>query len=121
MSKININQPIVDIYGNQIEDEKLRFTDKDPIELELLTVKNVCIKALIRPKPFVYGPTGNVIQEGDPDKVKFEKWDLYKKFRDNTTGFVELNNEEFALLMIVVIENNSQLIAGQIRDLVEES
>lgn len=118
MSKIKINQPILDMYGSQLEREKLRKTESEPKEMELLTLRSVCMMNLLIPKNTIYGAQGNVIIVGDTDKEKFEKWDLYKKFRDAVEGEVNLSPEEVILLTKIVAENEVQLIAGQVRDMI---
>jgi len=119
MSKIKINQPIVGIYGEQMLREKIGTPDNKPKELEPQTLKTISIACLLLPKVTMYGPQGNVLVEGDTDKQKFEKWDLYKKFRDAVDDEINLTPEEVILLTSVVVENEVQLVAGQVRDMIQ--
>lgn len=119
MATININQMLLDINGEPIEREKLKKTDNDPSIMEQLTLKSVCVTALLTPKNTIYDATGKVVIQGDTDKQKFEKWDLYKKFRD-AEETVSLSSEETILLKNLIAESEPQLICGQCRDFLEK-
>ena len=118
MSKIKINQPILGIYGEQMLREKIGTSDDKPKEQIPQTLKTICVANLLLPKMTMYGPQGNIVIAGDTDKQKFEKWDLYKKFRD-AEDEVNLNTDEILLLTSVVAENEVQLVAGQVRDMIQ--
>lgn len=119
MSKIKTNQFILDINGEPVEREKLKKSVNDEVATEQLTLKRVCITALLTPKNDVYGPQGNQIVKGNTDLEKFAKWDLYKKFRDAKDDEVLLTSDDVVLLKKLITEYESQLICGQCRDMLE--
>ncbi|MFA5152439.1 MAG: hypothetical protein WC554_07780 [Clostridia bacterium] len=115
--KININQTLKDVDGvTSVKDQK---TGKD------LTLKDVCIGAVLMPVPRSYGQDGSIIDKGDSEKEKFEKWDIFKKLRDavpNEQGeiWVELvSDTEVAIVKKWLAYFQPQLILGQAVDMIE--
>ena len=77
-----------------------------------MTFRDACIRSMIA---VLYDP-----QSGKPeeDKLKMEKWDIYKAFRD-AKGEVELSIEQVAILKKWIGYWQPQLIMGQCWELLE--
>ena len=77
-----------------------------------LLLKDVCINALLTPA------------QQESEKVKWEKYVLFKKFRDAITEadgtiWIELKSEEVSLLKQAVGRTQTPLIMGQIWEMLE--
>jgi hypothetical protein len=97
--KIKINQILKSVDGV----EPLKGEKGRP-----LTLKDVCINSVLTPA------------EGDDEKKKFEKWEIFKKLRDNENE-VELSIEESATLKKAVGKIQSVLIMGQVFEFLESN
>jgi len=71
-----------------------------------LTLKEVCIAAVLTP------------MEGDDRKKKFEKWEIYKKFRDSIDT-VTLSAEDVAIIKDSIGKFYPPLILGQSFEMLE--
>lgn len=94
--KLQINKVLV---GTQ--DEELKGEKGVP-----LTVKLICINSLIIP------------QQGETDKDKWERYELYKKLKSADRD-VDLKTEELSLLKRCVGKTQPTLVMGQIWDEIE--
>lgn len=84
-----------------------------------LTLKDVCINAMLTPVQPTFNEQGICTKKGDDDKTKLEKWDLFKLFRD-AKDEVELKSEEITFIKKWIAEFQPQLIYGQCVDLLEQ-
>jgi hypothetical protein len=107
--KIKINQKLFNVDG-------LTPISADGKEL---TLKDVCINAMLTPVAPTYSEQGTMTKKGDDDKTKYEKWDMFKKLRDAKED-VELKSEEITFLKKWIGEFQPQLIYGQCYDLLEK-
>jgi hypothetical protein len=71
-----------------------------------LTVKDVCINALLIP------------QSGDDDKTKWEKYELYKRLK-TAKDIVEISAEDIVLLKKAIGKTQPPLIMGQAWEVLE--
>ena len=74
-----------------------------------LTIKVICMNSLIIP------------QQGEVEKDKWERYELYKRFKSATTETIELKTEEVALLKRCVGKTQPTLVMGQVWDEIEGS
>ena len=95
--KIAINQPIIGINGKEIINP----------DNSKMTLKDVCVQSILTPA------------EGDDEKKKFEKWEIYKKLRDAQTG-VELKIEEVGLIKKCIGKLQPPLVMGQCFEMLEK-
>lgn len=116
--KIKLNEPLKGVDG-----EKPIFdVEYDPIDLQRLaeqgllqkkekkdpmTLKDICMNAILTPL------------EGDDEKKKFEKWEIYKKLR-SAKDEVTLTVEEIATVKKAIGKFYPQLIMGQCFELLEK-
>jgi len=96
-----------------------------PFEGLELTLKSVCINAMLTPVQPTYNEQGVCTKKGDDDKTKYEKWDMFKKLRDSkeetdASIIAELNSEDITFLKKWIGEFQPQLIYGQCYDLLEQ-
>jgi hypothetical protein len=94
--KVKINQELKDAEGNSIVNGK---------NLKLL-LKDVCIASILSPI------------QGDEEKAKLDKYEIYKKLRDAKQE-VELTAEEITLLKKAIGKLQPQLIMGQCFEMIE--
>jgi hypothetical protein len=72
-----------------------------------LTLKDICVNSILSPV------------EGDDDKKKFEKYEIFKKIRDAKAD-VELSIEEVALVKKSIGKIQPPLIMGQCFEFLEK-
>lgn len=92
-------------------DVKLIGVDGNPISLSgepALTLKEVAISALLSP------------MDGDDEKKKFERWEIYKKLRDCRSE-VEFTIPELAIIRTCIGKHRPPLIMGQCFELLDKS
>ena len=95
--KIAINQPIIGINGKEIINP----------DNSKMTLKDVCVQSILTPA------------EGDDEKKKFEKWEIYKKLR-NAQMEVELKIEEVGLIKKCIGKLQPPLVMGQCFEMLEK-
>ena len=95
--KIKINQEIKNIEGKQI----LRDANKP------LTLKDVCVNCILSPT------------EGDDEKKKWDKYEIYKKLRD-AKDEVTLTAEEVTVIKKAIGRFEPPLILGQCFEALEK-
>jgi len=95
--KIAINQPIIGINGKEIINP----------DNSKMTLKDVCVQSILTPA------------EGDDEKKKFEKWEIYKKLRNAQTE-VELKIEEVGLIKKCIGKLQPPLVMGQCFEMLEK-
>jgi hypothetical protein len=78
---------------------------------ESLTLRNVCINSILAPL------------EGDDEKKRFEKYEIFKKLRDckDEDGIVELTAEQISTLKKSIGKLQPPLILGQCFELLEQN
>jgi hypothetical protein len=94
--KVKIDQVLQDVERQPIKSEKGKS----------LTMRDVCINSLLTPT------------QGDDEKVKWDKYEIYKKLRD-AKGEVELKLEELNVLKKCVGKIQPPLLMGQVYDMLE--
>jgi len=94
--KVKINQQLKDVEGNILKGEKERP----------LTMRDVCINSLLTPI------------QGDDEKVKWEKYEIFKSMRDSKEE-VDLKIEQITILKKAVGKVQPPLLMGQIWDMLE--
>lgn len=94
--KLKINQQLRDVEGNILKGEKERP----------LTMRDVCINSLLTPV------------QGDDEKVKWEKYEIFKSMRDSKEE-VDLKIEQITILKKAVGKVQPPLLMGQIWDMLE--
>jgi hypothetical protein len=95
--KIKINMPMLGVNLIPIKEDG-----------KIITLGEICIATLLAPV------------QGDDEKVKLEKWDIYKKFRDCKGDTLDLTTEEITLLKRVIGKIQPQLIVGQTFEIIEK-
>ena len=75
---------------------------------KVITLKEICIAALLTPT------------EGDEEKKKYEKWEIYKKIKDAKTELVELTAEDVTTIKRGIGKIHPPLILGQCFELLEQ-
>ena len=81
----------------------------DPKNRKVLTLKEVCIQSILAPT------------QGDTEKTKLEKWDLFKKLRDNKDmELMDLKAEEIVLIKKAIGIMQPPLIMGQAFEMLEK-
>ena len=95
--KITVTTKLTGIDGKQ-----LSITPNVP-----LTLKDVCITSILTPV------------EGDGEKQKWEKYEIFKKLVEPTT-LVELKAEEIAVIKKAIGRMQPPLIMGQCFELLEK-
>lgn len=95
--KLKINQELVGLDGKAIA----------PTVGTKLTLKEVCVNSLLSP------------MEGDGEKEKFEKWEIYKKLRDAKTE-ADLTINDLATIKKCVGKFQPPLILGQVFEMIEQ-
>lgn len=101
--KVNVNQTLKGVDGV----EALKGQDGRP-----LILKDVCINALLAPV------------QGDDDKKKWEKYEVFKKLRDGIREGeeinVELKAEEITMLKQATGKASTPLVMGQVWEMLED-
>jgi len=90
--------------------QQLIGVDKKPIVkpgAPPLTLKDVCISSILSPI------------EGDDEKKKFEKYEIFKKIRNGKTE-VELKAEEIVVIKKAIGKFQPPLILGQCWEMLEK-
>ena len=95
--KVKVNNQLKDVEGKPLQGEKGKP----------LTMRDVCINSLLTPV------------QGDDEKVKWEKYEIYKKLRD-ATDECELKLEELNVVKKAVGKIQSQLLMGQVWEMLEK-
>jgi hypothetical protein len=90
------NNQLNDVEGQPLQGEKGRT----------LTMRDVCINSLLTPV------------QGDDEKAKWEKYEIFKKLRD-AKDEVELKLEELNVVKKAVGKIQSQLLMGQVWEMLE--
>jgi hypothetical protein len=96
--KIKLNQQLVGINGKSIPTENNSF----------LTLKDICTTSILAPI------------EGDGEKEKFGKWEIYKKIRDSKSE-TDLTIDDLATIKRCIAKFQPPLILGQCFELIEKS
>lgn len=100
--KVNVNQKLLGVDGV----EELKGQDGRP-----LILKDVCINALLAPV------------QGDDEKKKWEKYEVFKKLRDGIKEgeeiIVELKAEEIAMIKSAIGKNSTPIVMGQCWEFLE--
>jgi len=75
----------------------------------VITLRDICVNALLTPT------------EGDDEKKKFEKWEIFKKLRDlkDDEDIVELTAEEISVIKKGIGKVQAPLILGQCFEMLE--
>lgn len=94
--KLKINQSLKDIEGKPLKGEKG----------VVLTMREICINSLLTPI------------QGDDEKAKWEKYEIFKKFRD-AKDELELKTEEVVIIKKAVGKIQPPLLMGQVWDMIE--
>ena len=94
--KVKVNNQLNDVEGQPLQGEKGRT----------LTMRDVCINSLLTPV------------QGDDEKAKWEKYEIFKKLRD-AKDEVELKLEELNVVKKAVGKIQSQLLMGQVWEMLE--
>lgn len=97
--KIKVNETLKGIDGVEV----LKGEKGRP-----LTLKDICINSILSP------------DQGDDDKKKFEKWEIFKKVRD-ANDFAELTVEEITIVKKSIGKIQPPLILGQCYEIIESS
>jgi hypothetical protein len=95
--KIKVNQDLKDAFGKTIPNG----------EKPKLLLVDVCISSILSPI------------QGDDEKSKMLKYDIFKKLRDGKAE-VDLTAEEIALIKKCIAHFQPQLIMGQCFEMIEE-
>jgi len=74
-----------------------------------LTLRDVCINSVLTPL------------EGDDEKKKLEKYDVFKKIRDAKEKEIDLTAEEIVLIKRAIGKVNSTIVVGQCFELLEDN
>ena len=114
--KIDISQEILGV-----DDKPLTYTDTGMP----FTLKTVAIEALLFPKGRRNPQTGAIEEPEDTFEEKMVKYRIYEKLKDakEVKGegiIIDLSSEEISQIKKLVAEIKSQLIVGQINDLLEK-
>lgn len=96
--KVKLNEELKGVDGIEI----LKNDKGRPI-----TLRDVCINSVLSP------------MEGDDDRKKFERYEIFKKIRD--TEDCVLSSEEITTLKKTIAKHNPPLIMGQCWDLLEDN
>jgi hypothetical protein len=96
--KIKINTALIGANDEELVGEKGRK----------LTVRDVCVNSLLIP------------QQGDDEKKKWEKYEIYRKIKDSNDE-VELKTEELLVLKKAIGATQPTLIMGQVWEMIEGS
>jgi len=99
--KIKLNQEIKNIDGVT----PLYNIENDPTS-GIMFAKNVCINAILTPT------------QGDDEKIKFEKWEIFKKLRD-CDDIVDLTIDQWGKIKSSIGKYYPQLILGQMFEILE--
>jgi len=94
--KVKVNNQLNDVEGKPLQGDKSKT----------LTMRDVCINSLLTPV------------QGDDEKIKWEKYEIFKKLRDSADE-VELKLEELSLLKKAVGKLQPPLLMGQIWEMLE--
>jgi hypothetical protein len=94
--KVKVNNPLKDVEGHPLQGEKGKT----------LTMRDVCINSLLTPV------------QGDDEKLKWEKYEIFKKLRD-ATDEVELKLEELNIVKKAVGKLQPPLLMGQVWEMLE--
>lgn len=94
--KLKTNQTLKDVEGKPLNGEKGK----------LLTIGDVCINSLLTPV------------QGDDEKAKWEKYEIFKKIKD-AKDEVDLKTEELLIIKKAVGKIQPPLLMGQIWDMIE--
>jgi len=94
--KINMDVQLIGLQGEPIKRGK-----------EEVTLKLIAMNALLLPV------------EKDDEKKKYEKWELYKKIKNERGNEVYLTVSEIAMIKELIGKHEPPLIMGQCWDLIE--
>jgi hypothetical protein len=94
--KVKINQQLKDVEGKPLNGDKGKA----------LTMRDVCINSLLTPI------------QGDVEKDKWEKYEIFKKLRDANSE-VELKLEELNTIKKAVGKIQPPLLMGEVFDMLE--
>ena len=95
--KIKINEKLVGVDGTPLKGEK-----GQPI-----TFKDIAIHSILSPV------------QGDDEKKKWDKYEIYRKLQDAKGAEVELKTEEVAILKLAIGKIQPPLIMGQCWEIIE--
>ena len=95
--KLKINQELKNAEGKEIA------SDTKPH----LFLKDVCVSSILNPI------------QGDDEKVKWTKYEIFKKLREENTE-IDLNVEEIALIKKCIAHFQPVLIMGQCFEMIED-
>lgn len=94
--KVKVNNQLKDPQGKDLPGDKGKT----------LTMRDVCINSLLTPV------------QTDDEKIKWEKYEIFKKLRD-AKDEVELKLEELNVVKKAVGKIQSQLLMGQVWEMLE--
>ena len=98
--KIKINQPILRADGSQLMDDQ-------SIPKVAITFKEIAINSILAPI------------QGDDEKKKYEKYEIFRKLKNVKAEEVDLKTEELNLLKAAIGKVQPPLIMGQCWDMIE--
>lgn len=92
--------------------QKLMGADETPLQSEkgiVITFKDIAIHSILSPI------------QGDDEKKKWDKYEIYCKLKDAKGGEVELKTEEIIILKSAIGKIQPPLIMGQCWSMIESS
>ena len=95
--KVKINQKLMGSDGAPLEKEKG----------QAITFKDIAIHSVLSPV------------QGDDEKKKWDKYEIYRKLQDAKGTEVELKTEEVAILKLAIGKVQPPLIMGQCWEIIE--
>lgn len=90
--------------------QKLMGSDGEPLQKEkglAITFKDIAIHSILSPV------------QGDDEKKKWDKYEIYRKLQDAKGSEVELKTEEVAILKLAIGKIQPPLIMGQCWEIIE--
>lgn len=90
--------------------QKLMGSDGEPLQKEkgqAITFKDIAIHSILSPV------------QGDDEKKKWDKYEIYRKLQDAKGAEVELKTEEVAILKLAIGKIQPPLIMGQCWEIIE--
>lgn len=108
---VKLNQPLF------LADGKSVLTDNNHV----VTLKDVIISCIVTPINRLLDAENNVLERGDNEQIKAEKWKIIKRFQElqDKQDEIDFSIDELKIIKDSIAKIQPQLVSGQCIDMLQ--